>query len=199
MIPIFIEMGEQGRVLLSLSACFLEAGSFPFNNPDLVGQFFDDCNQFLVGGGELGVVCHQLLENGFFVDCGGGEVVEVSLKGFHAHLVDTLICFHFVCFSNLVAAFAAPNLTEPSLARDFTRAFKCAFLYAALHSAQVLSASERSSQLSFVRRNISMESIAVDAKRKSVSSAIVRPALPACFWASSNILIYSGIPSTSRW
>ena len=33
-------MGAQGWVPLSLSACFLEAGGFPFEILDLVGQFF---------------------------------------------------------------------------------------------------------------------------------------------------------------
>ena len=63
MIPLFPKIGEQGRVPLSLSACFLEAGGFPFNILDLVGQFFDDCDQVLVDGGKLGVVCNQLLKN----------------------------------------------------------------------------------------------------------------------------------------
>ena len=55
--PIF-KMGAQGRVPLSLSTCFLEAGGFPF-----VGQIFYDCDQFLFGAGELSVVCNQLLKH----------------------------------------------------------------------------------------------------------------------------------------
>ena len=56
-------MGAQGPFPLSFSACFLEAGGFPFKILDLVGQFFDDCDQVFVGGGELGVVCHQFIEH----------------------------------------------------------------------------------------------------------------------------------------
>ena len=63
MIPIFFAMGEQGRVPLSLSACFLEAVGFPFQILYLIGQFFDDCDQVLVGGGEPGVVCNQFLKH----------------------------------------------------------------------------------------------------------------------------------------
>ena len=40
MITLFFTMGAQGRVPLSLSACFLEAGGLPFEILDIVGQFF---------------------------------------------------------------------------------------------------------------------------------------------------------------
>ena len=63
MIPIYFAMGAQGLVPLSLSAFFLEVGGFPFKILDLVGQFFDKCDQVLVGGDELGVVCNQLLKH----------------------------------------------------------------------------------------------------------------------------------------
>ena len=41
MIPFFLAMWEQGRILISLSAS-LEAGGFPFKILDVVGQFFDN-------------------------------------------------------------------------------------------------------------------------------------------------------------
>ena len=56
-------MGSQGRVPTSLSAFFLEAVGFPLEILDLVGQFFYDYDQFLVGGGELIVVCRHFLKH----------------------------------------------------------------------------------------------------------------------------------------
>ena len=41
MIPFFLEMWAQVRILLALSA-FLEAGGFPFEILDVVGHFFDN-------------------------------------------------------------------------------------------------------------------------------------------------------------
>ena len=41
MILFILAMGARGRIPLTLSACFLEVGGFPFNIFDLVGQFFD--------------------------------------------------------------------------------------------------------------------------------------------------------------
>ena len=41
MIPLFLAMCAQGRILLALSF-FLEAGGFPFEILDFVGQFFDN-------------------------------------------------------------------------------------------------------------------------------------------------------------
>ena len=41
MIPFFLAMWAQGRIPLALSD-FLEAGGFPFEILDAVGQFFDD-------------------------------------------------------------------------------------------------------------------------------------------------------------
>ena len=128
MIPLFPKIGEQGRVPLSLSACFLEAGGFLLKIPHLVGTFFDNCDEVLVGGNELGVVFHQFLENRFFVDRGGGKVVEVSLKGLNFPSVNALVCLKFVCFSTIAAAFAAPNLTETLLACAFFCALLCTFL-----------------------------------------------------------------------
>ena len=93
-------MGAQVQVPLSLYACFLEAGGLPFEIIDLVGHFFYDCDQFLVGGGELSVFCNQLLKHRFLVDCGSGEVVKLSFKIFHDHLVDVVVCFHFACVVN---------------------------------------------------------------------------------------------------
>ena len=46
---------------------------------------------------------------------------------------------------SLAAKFAATYSTEPLLACDFTRALACTFLYAALQSTHVLSASAQSS------------------------------------------------------
>ena len=63
MIPLFFTMGAQGGVPLSLSACFIETGGFTFKITDLGGKCFYDCDQLLVGGGELSVVCNQLLKN----------------------------------------------------------------------------------------------------------------------------------------
>ena len=94
------------------------------------------------------------------------------------------------------AEFAAPNFTVPSLASALIRALVCAFLYSCFHIFHVLYGSVRSSQYSLAHGNLSVVNIAVVVKGSKVSSAIVHPARPACFWASSIIFIYSGIPST---
>ena len=63
MIPLFFAMGAQGQVSFYLHAYFIEAGGFPFDIIYLVGQFFYDCDQFIVGGGKHGAVCNQLLKH----------------------------------------------------------------------------------------------------------------------------------------
>ena len=78
MIPFLFAMVAQGRIPLALSY-FLDAGGFPFDVLDVLSQFFYNVDEVLVGGGELGVICHQLLEDQLFVDRGGGKVVEVSI------------------------------------------------------------------------------------------------------------------------
>ena len=100
MIPLFFSMGAQVQAPISLSACFLEEWVFPFEILDLVGQFFYNCDQLLVGGGELSAVCKQFLHKWFLVDCGGVEVVKVSFKVLHAPLVDAFVCFHLACGVN---------------------------------------------------------------------------------------------------
>ena len=99
----------------------------------------------------------------------------------------------------LSAAFAAPNLSDHLLDCAFTCALACALLYDVFQSAYVLFSSDLSSQSSLFLEYSSVMSIAVLEKRRRVSSSIVWLARPACFYASSSILIYSGVHSTSSY
>ena len=45
--------------------------------------FFDEGQEALVACGERGVVQHQLLQDAFFVGCGGSQVDEITFEGFY--------------------------------------------------------------------------------------------------------------------
>ena len=65
MITLLFAMGSQGWVLIPLccpaAACFLEVVGLSLEILIFVGIFFNYHHQFLVNGGELGVVGHYLL------------------------------------------------------------------------------------------------------------------------------------------
>ena len=58
-------------------AALLNAGNLPLKVLDLVVLFFDKSHEALVALGKRGIVEHQLLQDVFFVDRGGSQVIEV--------------------------------------------------------------------------------------------------------------------------
>ena len=87
MITFLLKMGA--------NACFLEAVGLLFGILNLVGPFFYYRHQVLIGGGEFGVVGHQLLKHLFLVDDGGGKVSKVSFESLRSHLVAAVVRLYF--------------------------------------------------------------------------------------------------------
>ena len=83
MIAFLFAMGGKCWVPLPLclpaAALFLEAEVLLLEILIFVGSYAYDRHQFLVGGGKLGIIGHQFLQNCFLGGGGVGEVVEVSL------------------------------------------------------------------------------------------------------------------------
>ena len=127
MIPFFLEMGEQGRILLSLSACFLEVGGFPFNILDLVGRFLAIRTKFSLVAASLALFATSCSSTNFLLTAAAARLLKYPSRYFMPHSLTP--CFVSTpCVVYIIAAeFDAPNLTEPYLDYAFMRLLACAF------------------------------------------------------------------------
>ena len=64
-------------------AALLNAGNFRLEVLVTVVLFFDEIHKALVARGDRGVLEHQLLQDVFFVDRGGSQVIKIPFEGFY--------------------------------------------------------------------------------------------------------------------
>ena len=116
MIPFFLAMRAQGRVLLSLSASFLEAGGVPFKILDLVGQSLTIATKFSLVAARLVLFATSFLSTDFSLNTAAARLLKYLRRVFMPSLLMPGFVSTSCAVSTLVIEFAAPNLIEPSLA-----------------------------------------------------------------------------------
>ena len=132
MIPFLFAMWEQGWVPLPLcfpaAARFLEAGGFSFEILNLVGQLFTIPTKSSLVAASLEFLATICLSTSFSLIVAAASLLKYPSRAFMPTSSPPLFVSTSLVLRTFSAAFAVPNLSDPSVACDFTRALACALL-----------------------------------------------------------------------
>ena len=131
-VAFLFEMGEQGWVPLPLccpaAARFLEALGLSLDTLILVGKCFTIATKSLVVAASLALLATSCSSTDFSLVAAAARLSNYPSRSFMPTLLPPFSVATSVFLRILPAAFAVPNLSDPSAACTLTRALACALL-----------------------------------------------------------------------